>query len=109
MPDISFNIEGIYKLLNELNTDESSGPDKIPSRVLNCCATEIAPLIFTQSMSSGILPNDWLSTNITPIFKKIFKKGDRANASNYRPISLMAICCEHIYCLPFYHGALTEL
>ena len=107
MPGISFNTEGIYKLLNELNINKSPGPDKIPTRVLKCCATEIAPLlqiIFTQSMASGILPNDWLSANITPIYKK----GDRANPSHYRPISLTAICCkimEHIV----YHSIMEHL
>ena len=35
MPGISFNTEGIYKLLNELNINKSPGPDKIPTRVLN--------------------------------------------------------------------------
>ena len=45
MPGISFNTEGIYKLLNELNINKSPGPDKIPTRVLKCCATEIAPLL----------------------------------------------------------------
>ena len=93
--------------MNELNINKSPGPDKIPTRVLKCCATEIAPLlqlIFTQSMTSGILPNDWLSANITPIYKK----GDRANPSNYRPISLTAICCkimEHIV----YHSIMEHL
>ena len=55
-------------------------------------------------MTSGILPNDWLSANITPIFKK----GDRTNPSNYRPISLTAICCkimEHIV----YHSIMEHL
>ena len=93
MPDISFNTKGIYKLLNELNINKSPGLNKIPTRVLKCCATEIAPLlqiIFTQSMTSGILPNDWLSANITPIFKK----RDRTNPSNCRPISLTDLCCK---------------
>ena len=50
-------------------------------------------------MNSGVLPSDWLSANITPIYKK----NDRTNASNYRPISHTTICCkimEHI----IYHG-----
>ena len=55
-------------------------------------------------MNSGILPRDWLSANITPIYKK----NDRTNASNYRPISLTAICCkimEHI----IYHSIIEHL
>ena len=61
-------------------------------------------MIFTQSLNSGNLPEDWLTANVTPIFKK----GDRANPTNYRPISLTSICCkllEHI----LYHSITEHL
>ena len=48
----------------------ANGPDIIPCRILKEAATEIAPflkLLFTQSMESGIMPNDWLKANITPV------------------------------------------
>ena len=77
---------------------KSSGPDNIPSWILKECADEIAPIlqiIFTQSLNTHTLPQDWLTANITPVFKK----GDCSKPSNYRPISLTSICCkimEHI-------------
>jgi len=98
MPSISFHVEGIYKLLNNLNSYKSPGPDEIPTRILKFCATEITPIlqiIFTQSMATGNLPDDWLTANITPVYKK----GNRSTSLNYRPISLTAMCCkvlEHI-------------
>ena len=58
--------------------------------ILKHCANEIAPIlqvIFTQSLSTGSLLNDWLSANICPVLKK----GNRNSASNYRPISLTSI------------------
>ena len=73
MPNISLNVEGIYKLLNDLDVDKAPGPDKIPNRILKYCATEIAQIlqvIFIQSLTSGNLPEDWLTENIMPIFKK---------------------------------------
>ena len=46
-------------------------------------------------MKQRNLPDDWLTANVTPIFKK----GERANPTNYQPTSLTSICCkllEHI-------------
>jgi hypothetical protein len=36
--------------------------------------------------------DDWRSAYITPLFKK----GDKAKASNYRPVSLTSLCCKVI-------------
>ena len=100
IPDVSFSTDGILKLIKSLNINKASGPDNISARVLTICAEEIAPILmilFTQSFNSGELPNDWLTANITPAFKK----GDKSNPSNYRPISLTSLCCklmEHILC-----------
>ena len=69
----SLNVEGSYKLLNDLDVDKAPGPDKIPNRILKYCATQIAQIlqvIFIQQPTSGNLPEDWLTANITPIFKK---------------------------------------
>ena len=58
----------------------------------------MAPLltfIFQSSLDQGQLPQDWKSANITPIYKK----GNRTDPANYRPISLTSTCSkilEHI-------------
>ena len=107
IPLITFSVEGIEHQLNLLNTQKASGPDYIPAFVLYHCATEIAPIltvIFSQSLNTGEIPSDWLRANVVPIFKK----GDRHNPSNYRPISLTSICCkvmEHI----LYHSIMKHL
>ena len=98
IPDIQISQEGIIKLLQNIKTHKAPGPDGITPFILKVAAEEIAPalcMIFERSLESGELPSDWLSANISPIFKK----GDRTAASNYRPVSLTAICCkvlEHV-------------
>ena len=60
---------------------------------LKTTAEQTAPiliLIFNQSLPTGELPSDWLSANVSPIFKK----GDKHTAENYRPVSLTCVCCK---------------
>ena len=97
MPDITVTCEGIAKLLN-LNPNKAAGPDEIKHRVRKELATEIAPIltiIFQKSLESGVVPSDWKTAHVAPVYKK----GPKYNPENYRPISLTCICCkllEHI-------------
>ena len=58
----------------------------------------IAPMltiIFQKSLTSRTIPSDWKHANVCPVYKK----GDKHDPKNYRPISLTCICCklcEHI-------------
>jgi len=100
LPDLVIREEGILKLLKNINIHKASGPDEIPNRVLQTCASEIAPAItaiFKKSVDSGELPEDWRNANIAPVFKK----GDRHTPENYRPVSLTCVLSkllEHVIC-----------
>ena len=66
--------------------------------VLKQLKIEIAPvicLLFEKTLQTGQLPSDWKKAQVCPLFKK----GDKTEPSNYRPISLTCILCkvmEHI-------------
>ena len=98
MSNISFSAHGIQLLLENLVPGKAPGPDGLPTYIFKYCASEIAPILqvlYTQSLSTGTLSGDWLTANITPVYKK----GSGSLPSNYRLISLTSICSkvmEHI-------------
>jgi hypothetical protein len=70
----------------------SAGCDGIPSVFYKNCSKEVSfplQIIFTQTLASGTLPTEWLSSKVSPIFKK----GSKLNAENYRPVSLTVVAC----------------
>ena len=98
MPPITVHINGVTKLLSDIKPYKSPGPDDIPAFLLKEVASQLVPpliLIFQASLHQHKLPSDWKIAHVIPVFKK----GDQASPSNYRPISLTCLCCkllEHI-------------
>ena len=93
MPDISIAAEGIDKLLVGLNPHKAAGPDKFKPIVLQTLHKELAPvlqLIFQRFLDTGKLPDIWKEANVSPIFKK----WEKSDPSNYRPISLTCVLCK---------------
>ena len=91
--DITFSPTLIAQKLNHLRPEKSPGPDKLPPLVLKSCACVLsAPLsiLFQMSFDQGIIPADWKLADIVPIFKK----GNRSEVGNYRPISLSSVVCK---------------
>ncbi len=79
----------VYKILTRLNTNKASGPDLISNRILKEAAVSLSePLsdIYNKSFNQGKFPSPWKLANVTPVYKK----GDRQNKTNYRPIALLS-------------------
>ena len=45
---------------------------------------------FNNSIRNECFPNEWKKANIIPVHKK----GDKQIIKNYRPVSLLPICCK---------------
>jgi len=79
--------EDILKAINQIPSNSACGPDGIPVVLLKNCDSElVSPLmiIWSESMDSGVVPQFYKETFVTPLFKK----GNRTLASNYRPVAL---------------------
>ena len=97
IPDLQISLECFYKL-SQLNPNKACGPDEIPAIVLKKASHSIShwpSFIFQQSLECDVVLSDWSRALVTAIFKK----GNKSDPANYRPVSLTCICCkimEHI-------------
>jgi len=81
----------VMNKLLKLKVDKAQGPDDIhPSVLRNCvqAAVLLLTIIYKKSLEEGILPKDWKMA-VGPILKK----GNKHEASNYRPVSLTSVPC----------------
>jgi len=100
MIPLTFTTAGIDKMLCELKVHKACGPDGIKPVVLQNLHMSIAPilqLLFQKCYDTQQTPDEWRRANVTPIYKK----GDKSDPANYRPVSLTCIACklmEHVVC-----------
>lgn len=98
MPQINITESGIISLLNNRKVSSASDHVGFNNKLLKSTSQSISGILralFSQSLSSGQIPNDWRTAKVIPIFKS----GDRSSPLNYRPISLTSTVCkllEHI-------------
>ena len=75
-------------IISKLKNKKSYGIDGISNVLLKSIANEIIKpltLIINQSLETGIFPDAFKTSKVTPIYKK----GDKTNLNNYRPISIL--------------------
>ena len=95
---LNVTVNGIASLLCGLDVHKACGPDGIYPRLLKETTHSVAPmltLLYQASLKQHKVPSEWKKALVAPVFKK----GDRTNPSNYRPISLTCIPCkifEHV-------------
>ena len=76
-----------------MKIDKSPGGDNIHPKLLfelRVVLAEPIAKLFNKSLSTGEVPTDWKDATITALFKK----GNRSEPGNYRPVSLTSILCK---------------
>ena len=76
--------------MNDIPVGKAGGLDGIPTCLLKVSFPSIASSlthIFNLVISKGIIPKDWKSARVTPIFKADWK----VDPANYRPISVLSV------------------
>ena len=76
--------------MNDIPVGKADGLDGIPTCLLKLSFPSIASSlthIFNLVISKGIIPKDWKSARVTPIFKA----DSKVDPANYRPISVLSV------------------
>ena len=98
MKKLTVTKKGVKLLLDKLNPKKAIGPDQVPTYLLkehSDIFSSILQTIFQKSLDTGVVPMDWKRANVVAIYKK----DNKNDPANYRPVSLTCISCkvlEHI-------------
>ena len=82
--------EEVKKIILNLKSNKAAGDDNVrPSLIKRCCESLAGPIthIINLSLSSGVVPDKLKVAKVIPVFKK----NDKQDPGNYRPISLLSI------------------
>ena len=77
----------VAKILKNMKNKKSTDEDGISNEMLKCCSPIIEPHIatlFNNCIEDGIFPDCFKTAKVIPLYKK----GDRKDPGNYKPISL---------------------
>ena len=85
---ISAKENEVADLLKCIDTSKATGPDNISPKMLKMAGNSIVASLtklINMSLSTGSVPKSWKEANVIPLFKK----GDRSDINNYRPVSIL--------------------
>lgn len=87
---IEISMQDVLDQLNQLDTSKATGPDGLGAKLIKNLKNELSVpiyILFKRSTESEVFPTCWKQANVIPIYKK----GNRNEVGNYRPVSLLCI------------------
>ena len=91
--DIEITEEMVANKLEKLDVNKCPGLDGMHPKLLFELREElIKPLtkLFNLSIKNGVMPLEWREAGVVPLFKK----GNKSEPENYRPVSLTSVICK---------------
>ena len=90
LSNLSITTEQVYRKLRSVKSFKPPGPDGFHPKILKEAAEQLSVPLCLIFSDERFLPSDWRVANVIPIFKK----GERSQPGNYRPISLTSAVCK---------------
>ena len=90
LSSVEFSTYDILKIIRNLYPNKAHGHDMISIRMLKICDESICKplgIIFRSCLENGKFPSEWKKANVFPVFKK----NNKQDLKNYRPISLLPV------------------
>ena len=84
-----FSLKDVKDCIQNLTVSSSPGVSGIPIQILKGLGDKLSPIllqIFNNCLTSGLIPDEWKTALVTPLFKN---KGKRNDMNNYRGISVL--------------------
>ena len=81
----------VKKVITNLDSSKTSGPDCIPVVVLKNCEPELPYILvelFNMCLKETCFPDCWKVSSVVHVFKNV---GERSTVKHYRPISLLSV------------------
>ena len=85
--NISLTLKMVKKVIKNLDSSKTSGPDCIPKVVPKNCEPELSYILaelFNMCLKESCFPDCWKVSSVVPVFKNI---GERSRAKNYCTVS----------------------
>ena len=89
--NISITPKMAKKVITNLDSSKTSGPDCIPVVVLKNCEPELSYILaklFNKCLKESYFPDCWKVSSVVPVLKNV---GERYTAKKYRPVSLLSV------------------
>ena len=88
--------EEINKIIKEVDSKKATGLDKIPPKIVKMSANVIDSHLANIINNSDIAQNVFSEKENLACVRPIFKKNDREEIENYRPVSILN-CFSKVY------------